>query len=970
MIRVFGFKNRGGLLLQFRNSKFFSPYVLKTFAFLFFASFSLFGLASQASAATIYINPTCANNGDGTVGSPCATSVGGSGPINTWVGLTWTAGNTYAGEGGTSQTLSNYLISGSGLAGNPITITSYGTGQFTFMATSSYAVAAISRSYLTFDNVNFNSTLTNCLYLTGVASNIIVQNSTFTGCGSGESGISVEGQSSTALLTSFTVQNNNFTNVAGAAIYVDIINSNSGVWNGWTITGNNMAGVGVLNNVGAVYLLMDASTTATMTNLVITNNSLTGVGEGLANPQYAIRLVQGGTPVPYGNRFNGITITGNTCINGEGCIFVQHVGQLAGVVNRIANNTLTNLTANAGIAVFYSTPVVVEQNNITGIQPLAANSYVDGMGLDLEHNVGVIARWNTITGNLGHAGVSDSGQGIYSYSSGDDEIYGNLLTGNKIGLMIDGGGATQNQIYNNTVVNSTSNGIWASPYVTQINAYTNNLVTGSASFGILNGGVSDPMLTTNLFYNNTAGNYSSTTPGPTDILISPQFTSSSDYHLLPTSPAIDSGTNVSLVYDYAGNPIYGAPDIGAYEYQPPYTFTSNKMPTTGSIRLYSDGHYRMTVASSTSVLAAFSVTPVGGTYTASTSAYVDLSILNWTTANKEWIATSTTGQFNTHATSTVYIIGDLTPSTYYTFTLDNAASTTAIVDNGQCTSGVCLSDVSGNLSFTYQGGYSTTHIFDLAKDVTPPAAFSSATPTNLVPNAQPAISWSASSDSGSGLAKYQLYVDGSLVTDNIASTTTSASLPSNLSCNDSHTTYVRALDRNGNGTDSNTQSFTIPCGSIAFFTSPIVTGASLPASPVIATSPTSSRSNLEQTIQSSGLSSGQISSILSLLASFGVDTTTIANVRQILSTGTAAPHPFSFTRNLSLNQTGIDVKTLQQFLNTHGFIVASTGPGSPGNETTLFGARTYAALIKFQKSEGLPATGWFGPMTRGKIFAL
>ncbi|MHB8710028.1 MAG: peptidoglycan-binding domain-containing protein [Minisyncoccota bacterium] len=120
----------------------------------------------------------------------------------------------------------------------------------------------------------------------------------------------------------------------------------------------------------------------------------------------------------------------------------------------------------------------------------------------------------------------------------------------------------------------------------------------------------------------------------------------------------------------------------------------------------------------------------------------------------------------------------------------------------------------------------------------------------------------------------------------------------------------------------------------------------------------------------SGLTSSQIQSILSLLTSFNVDAARIANVQAILSGGTPAPRSFSFTRNLSLNQTSADVEALQQFLNTHGFTVATKGPGSPGHETTKFGSQTRAALIRFQKSEGLPATGWFGPMTRGKIAGL
>ncbi|HPN96216.1 MAG TPA: fibronectin type III domain-containing protein, partial [Candidatus Moranbacteria bacterium] len=45
----------------------------------------------------------------------------------------------------------------------------------------------------------------------------------------------------------------------------------------------------------------------------------------------------------------------------------------------------------------------------------------------------------------------------------------------------------------------------------------------------------------------------------------PLFVSSSDYNLQSTSPAINAGIDVSLTADYAGNPICGLPDVGAYE---------------------------------------------------------------------------------------------------------------------------------------------------------------------------------------------------------------------------------------------------------------------------------------------------------------------------------------------------------------------------------------------------------------------
>ena len=123
----------------------------------------------------------------------------------------------------------------------------------------------------------------------------------------------------------------------------------------------------------------------------------------------------------------------------------------------------------------------------------------------------------------------------------------------------------------------------------------------------------------------------------------------------------------------------------------------------------------------------------------------------------------------------------------------------------------------------------------------------------------------------------------------------------------------------------------------------------------------------------SGLSSSQIQSILDVLASFDVDVATMASVKAALegtSTGAGVSSIGSFMRDLELGVTGADVKTLQVFLNTHGYTIASSGAGSLGNETTMFGSLTRAAVIKYQKAKGItPAVGYFGPKTRAAVNA-
>lgn len=90
--------------------------------------------------------------------------------------------------------------------------------------------------------------------------------------------------------------------------------------------------------------------------------------------------------------------------------------------------------------------------------------------------------------------------------------------------------------------------------------------------------------------------------------------------------------------------------------------------------------------------------------------------------------------------------------------------------------------------------------------------------------------------------------------------------------------------------------------------------------------------------------------------------------QQLGQASTGSSSLYNWTRDLTLGSTGADVKALQQFLNGQGFMVASSGVGSTGNETEYFGALTKAALASFQAAKGIsPAVGYFGPITRSFI---
>jgi hypothetical protein len=535
-----------------------------------------FFMPNRGMAATVYIDPTCSNNGDGTRGEPCATSRGASGPRNTWMGLKWTPGNTYAGQGGTMSNLTRYIVEGSGTAGDPITITSYGTGRHVLNGNDSYAIAFINRSYITFDNVEVRSNVQHGIYFSNNASsrNLIIQNCYFVhvvgnAVQFGESGRNTD-------FDNVTIVNNKFESIGGAGIAgtpFDIGSAQN--WNNFTIANNTFTNIGTSSTNSAIDFLMSGGTSATMTNLTITGNviSHTNVGEtSVAAP--SIRLARSPIGSAAENRFSNVNISDNTITTTDmGMIYLAH----ARPPSRIANNTIHDLASNAAVAVFYSNGVEVSGNTIRNIAPLAVSDYIDGAGLDLEVNSNLSVHGNTITGNLGHASHVNSGQGVYAYNDRGSLVFSNLLVGNKLGIMSDAG-VSMTTFANNTIVNSTKYGIWASPFAAYAHWFVNNVITGSGEYGIFTTGKTAQMLTSNLFFGNRSGDYGSQIGGMSDLTVDPLYMGSGNFELNAASPAARAGTWWgSSCIDLRGRPcIQGRMALGAY--QPAQDGTSPSAP--------------------------------------------------------------------------------------------------------------------------------------------------------------------------------------------------------------------------------------------------------------------------------------------------------------------------------------------------------------------------------------------------------
>ena len=144
-------------------------------------------------------------------------------------------------------------------------------------------------------------------------------------------------------------------------------------------------------------------------------------------------------------------------------------------------------------------------------------------------------------------------------------------------------------------------------------------------------------------------------------------------------------------------------------------------------------------------------------------------------------------------------------------------------------------------------------------------------------------------------------------------------------------------------------------------------GASLPVTP----SP-----SVPAPVFSYSGSSGGNTSYESMVAQGLISPSFLATLHAATSTSAIAAAKnvvtrYVFLRTLSVGSVGEDVRQLQIFLNTHGFVIAKNGVGSLGHETTLFGLKTKDALLKYQKKVGIKgANGSFGPATRQYINSL
>lgn len=109
-----------------------------------------------------------------------------------------------------------------------------------------------------------------------------------------------------------------------------------------------------------------------------------------------------------------------------------------------------------------------------------------------------------------------------------------------------------------------------------------------------------------------------------------------------------------------------------------------------------------------------------------------------------------------------------------------------------------------------------------------------------------------------------------------------------------------------------------------------------------------------------------LSQLVELFISLGIISGDKADQARSAVTGYSSTA--SFTSDLKMGSKGTEVMNLQKKLNEDSRTqVASTGAGSPGNESSYFGSLTKAAVIKYQIIKGVTASGMVDSATRAEL---
>lgn len=439
-----------------------------------------------------------------------------------------------------------------------------------------------------------------------------------------------------------------------------------------------------------------------------------------------------------GGSDDGIILTGVGSVSGSLSISnstISGVADVGVIVNNSQNITLTDINASNSNTGFS----VSDSSNVTFNNCVSHTNALDGFS-HTGTNIHDITYNSCIAYENGIGGILSAGDGFTSHIYSYNLFFNNCIAYNNANTGFAMVHSTHGYIYNSVSYNNGNEGHSRRGgfylYVDGLNPETsdtwkikNSISENSYTRELLLTSDSPPEnLDYNMYFRSadpTGSEFSkvadeimswatySATREPHSNYTSPIFTNGSGLFNMPTdfqlsefSSAIDAGTNLGLSTDYVGNSIYGTPDIGAYEYQPPYTMRTDEPDIASDVRVYGDGKFRNTQATG-GTTANLAIVPTSN----DTTQWLDVDISTWETSEtyrKEWAESSTTITGNVD-----HVIGDLAVNTYYNISVDSTLGQD--ITGATCIGGFCKSDAQGEITFTYTGTYST-HTFAVVQN--------------------------------------------------------------------------------------------------------------------------------------------------------------------------------------------------------------------------------------------------------------
>jgi hypothetical protein len=329
---------------------------------------------------------------------------------------------------------------------------------------------------------------------------------------------------------------------------------------GFTISGGNASPSG---SGGGIY---NAAASPTLSNLIISGNAAADGGGGIYNnassPTLTDITISNNQAIYGGGMYNhdasnavltNVIVSGNNATGNGGGIFNQNnssptltnvilsgntANQGGGIFNNVSSPTLMNVmisgnTGNSGGGMYNTTMSSPMLTNVT----FTGNSSTGGGGI--LNNGGSPTLTNVIiSGNT----ANNYGAGIANWNNSSSTLTNVTISGNWSGLA-DGGAGIDN--YNGSRIFIRNSIIWGNRINTSASSiYNNTNASATVSYSLVEGGYSG------------TGNLNSDPQFVSPVAATSDPTTTGDYRLQISSPAIDAGDNsvVAATTDLDGKP--------------------------------------------------------------------------------------------------------------------------------------------------------------------------------------------------------------------------------------------------------------------------------------------------------------------------------------------------------------------------------------------------------------------------------